>query len=89
MAAALSCLASCATTGSLAPQPEAQASPQISEGRGIYITCAGSCHAPEPVLKYPRHEWLTKHIPEMAPEAKLTPAQTAALEAYIKAVCPI
>lgn len=89
-AAAASLLAGgCATTGDLAPLPSAP-SPGlgVSEGRRVYLTCAGSCHSPEPVLKYSRAEWLGKHIPEMSQEAKLRPDQVAALESYIRAVCP-
>lgn len=79
----------CATTSDLAPLPSAQASNSaVLEGRRIYLTCAGSCHSPEPVLKYSQAEWIGKHIPEMAPEAKLRPDQIAALESYIRAACP-
>ena len=79
----------CASTEDLAPLPPAQPESQpVLEGRRIYLTCAGSCHSPEPVLKYPRAEWLGKIVPEMSHEAKLRPEQTAALESYIRAVCP-
>ncbi len=79
----------CASTEDLAPLPPAPSAGQSTlEGRKIYITCAGACHSPEPVLKYPRAEWLAKIVPEMSHEAKLRPDQIAALESYIRAVCP-
>lgn len=79
----------CATTDDLAPLPSASASNStVLEGRRIYLTCAGSCHSPEPVRKYSQAEWIGKHIPEMAPEAKLRPDQIAALESYLRAACP-
>ena len=82
-------ISGCATNSDLAPLPGPTASSaSVLEGRRIYLTCAGSCHSPEPVLKYSRAEWFGKHIPEMSQEARLRPEQTAALEAYIGAMCP-
>lgn len=79
----------CATTSDLAPLTGAPAAGSgVLEGRRIYLTCAGSCHAPEPVLKYSRAEWFGKHIPEMSQKAKLRSDQIAALESYIRAACP-
>ena len=87
-AAVVSLLAGgCASTGDLAPLPSAPGT-EVNEGRRLYLTCAGSCHSPEPVLKYSRAEWMGKHLPEMSQEAKLRPDQIAALESYIRAVCP-
>lgn len=81
--------AACVTTEELAPVASGTpGDPALTEGRRIYLTCAGSCHSPEPLLKYTRDEWLGKHVPEMSVEAKLSPAQRAALEAYIRASCP-
>lgn len=51
------------------------------------MTCAGSCHAPEPVLKYTRAEWLTKIVPVMSQEAKLSSQQVAALSEYLRTAC--
>ena len=85
---AAACLvAACATTEQLAPTPSGVASVQLTEGRRLYMTCAGSCHAPEPVLKYTRSEWLTKIVPEMSQEAKLSPDQVAALTEYLRTAC--
>lgn len=85
---AAACLvAACATTEQLAPRASGVGSAQLTEGRRLYMTCAGSCHAPEPVLKYTRAEWLTTIVPEMSQEAKLSPQQVAALSAYLKTVC--
>ncbi len=79
----------CETNSDLAPLPAPTASSVSTlEGRRIYLTCAGSCHSPEPVLKYSRAEWFGKHIPEMSREARLRPEQIAALEAYVGAMCP-
>lgn len=86
LAAAALMIGGCVTTSELAPPPPASlSSPEVTEGRRIYITCAGSCHSPEPVMNYTRSEWLEKHVPEMAIEAKLSAAQRAALQAYILA----
>ena len=85
---AAACLvAACATTEQLAPAPPGVASAQLTEGRRLYMTCAGSCHAPEPVLKYTRAEWLTKIVPVMSQEAKLSSQQVAALSEYLRTAC--
>ena len=57
----------------------------ISEGRHLYLTTCTKCHAAEPVRDYTASEW-AEIIPEMAEESHFTPAQTAAVAAYIEAV---
>lgn len=48
----------------------------------LYLTCAGSCHRPEPVKNYPASEW-ARILPEMAQEARLSPEKTEALRLWI------
>ncbi len=59
---------------------------QLAQGRHIYITKCAACHSVEPVRKYSRTEWEQDILPEMAEETNLTPAETAAVLAYIRTV---
>ncbi len=66
------------TTGAVAP-----GDPLIL-GRKLYFTKCADCHVAEPVKRYSAAEWA--HIlPDMAEEAKLSPSETAAVRAYVKA----
>lgn len=55
------------------------------EGRRLYLTTCTKCHTAEPVRDYTAAEWATI-LPEMAEDSHFTPAQTAAVAAYIHAV---
>ena len=57
----------------------------VADGRRLYLTTCTKCHAAEPVRDYTAAEWATI-LPEMAEESHFTPAQTAAVAAYIQAV---
>jgi len=59
---------------------------QLAQGRDIYITKCAACHSVEPVRKYSRAEWEQEIMPEMAEETNLSPAETAAVLAYIRTV---
>jgi len=59
---------------------------QLAQGREIYITKCAACHSVEPVRKYSRAEWEHEIMPDMAEETNLTPAETAAVIAYIRTV---
>jgi mono/diheme cytochrome c family protein len=59
---------------------------QIEYGRDIYITKCAKCHSVEPVKKYPLHQWEHEILPEMSEETKLSPAEVAAVRAYVLSV---
>ena len=52
------------------------------EGRRLYLTCSGSCHSPEPVRKFPLHEW-ERILPEMSKEARLSGPESEVLRRYV------
>jgi hypothetical protein len=62
--------------------PDAPSSPESARGHRLYLTCSGSCHSPEPVRKFPRHEW-EKILPEMIEEARLDGPEAEVLRAYV------
>jgi len=72
--------ASCVTTEQAAPLVSAGAA-----GRQVYLTCAASCHSPEPIRKYAREKW-PGIIMEMSEQAELSALETERLRAYIEAV---
>ncbi len=78
----------CVTLDQLAPPVEALSSPaghsQLSRGRTLYVTTCAKCHSVEPVSRYTAAEW-RDIMPDMADESKLTPADEAAVTAYIMA----
>ena len=51
-------------------------------GRGLYLTCSGSCHSPEPVRNFRRDEW-ERILPEMSREAKLGEPEAALVRSYV------
>lgn len=53
-------------------------------GRKLYFTKCADCHVAEPVRRYTREEW-ARIVPDMAEEAHLTAAETAAVRAYVLA----
>jgi mono/diheme cytochrome c family protein len=59
---------------------------ELVRGRELYITACAKCHAVEPVLDYPREQWLATILPEMNKLTKLTPGDAAAVQAYVLAV---
>ncbi|OAI57971.1 hypothetical protein AYO49_01645 [Verrucomicrobiaceae bacterium SCGC AG-212-N21] len=59
---------------------------QLEHGRDIYITKCAKCHSVEPVKKYPLHQWEQEILPEMSEETKLSPAEVAAVRAYVLSV---
>ena len=71
---AISVLPSCAT-------PDA-GTPGATAGHRLYLTCAGSCHSPEPVRNYSTAQW-EEILPEMMAEAKLTPPEAQELKNYV------
>lgn len=58
---------------------------EVAEGRRLYLTTCTKCHAAEPVRDYSEAEWATI-LPDMAEESHFSPAQTAAVAAYVRAV---
>lgn len=58
---------------------------EVAEGRRLYLTTCTKCHAAEPVRNYSEAEWATI-LPDMAEESHFSPAQTAAVAAYVRAV---
>lgn len=66
----------------LVAPPPSTASPELARGRLIYVTKCAKCHAPEPVKRYSREKW-HEIMPEMVEETHLSPADTAAVTAYV------
>jgi hypothetical protein len=64
----------CSTTATSAAGPP--------NDRRVYLTCAGSCHAPEPIQDYSRAEW-ERILPEMIGEANLSPPEAEAVERFV------
>ena len=58
---------------------------EVQAGRQIYLGKCTSCHSALPVRNYTRAEW-QPILAEMAEETNLTPAQDAAVRAYVHAV---
>lgn len=56
----------------------------LEEGRRLYTGRCATCHTIDPVGKYTATRW-REIIPEMADEAKLTPAERDALLTYLLA----
>lgn len=81
-------LSGCVSLDTIAPPAEGLSGAgdvRVAEGRRLYLTDCTKCHAAEPVRRYTVQEWASI-LPEMAEESHFTPAQTAAVEAYIRAV---
>ncbi len=55
----------------------------LAAGREAYVSRCARCHSLEPIDKYPAQQWREQIIPDMARRSRLTPEQTAALEAYL------
>jgi len=53
-------------------------------GKRVYYGQCIRCHVPEPIANYTADEW-RDIVADMAPEAKLTPAQEAAVLRYVLA----
>jgi mono/diheme cytochrome c family protein len=88
----LAALTGCASLDSAAPPVSvlsAAADPSVlATGRALYTGRCAKCHAVEPIHDYSASDW-ARIIPDMAERTKLTPAETAALTAYVKAALTI
>lgn len=84
--------AGCLSLEQAAPLPATLVAPGtpvpagLARGRELYVTACAKCHAPEPVLAYPREKWLASILPEMNKMTKLSPADADAVQAYVLAV---
>ncbi len=78
---------SCMTTEQIAPPVAVlgSSSPNLVEGRALYLGQCTKCHSPEPVSNHSDADWHGDIIPEMCKKAKLTPAQQACVLAYVMA----
>lgn len=56
----------------------------LSLGRNTYVANCGGCHRLARPGQHTAHEW-ARRLPEMAGEAKLTPAEAAAVRTYLLA----
>lgn len=71
---------------SLAGKASSSALPQLEEGRFLYLGKCTKCHSPVPIRKHNMTEWDNDILPVMNKKSRLTPAEAAALRAYIQAV---
>ena len=55
-------------------------------GRDIYINRCTKCHNAVRITRYPMKQWQDKILPEMILESRLSPAQSKAVTAYVRAV---
>ncbi len=60
----------------------------LSRGRKTYLTRCTTCHSAQAVRDYSLKEW-ERIIPEMCRLAKLSPAQSADIRAYVLAAIKI
>ena len=60
-------------------------SPELDQGRLLYISKCAHCHTVEPVTKYSLARW-NEILPDMAERTKLDSAQSLAVRAYVLAV---
>ncbi len=56
----------------------------LEAGRGLLAVRCTGCHSLLPISAYTPAEW-TSNVAEMAPRARLTPAETAKVTAYLVA----
>lgn len=75
-------VAGCQTSGGMSSSRDGELAP----GREIYFGKCIKCHLPEPVQNYSAAQW-REIVRDMAPEAKLTPAEEAALLHYVVSEC--
>ena len=58
----------------------------LEQGRDIYINRCTKCHNAVRITRYPMKQWQDKILPEMILESRLSPAQSKAVTAYVRAV---
>ena len=58
----------------------------LEQGRDIYINRCTKCHNAVRITRYPIKQWQEKILPEMILESRLSPAQSKAVTAYVRAV---
>ena len=58
----------------------------LEQGRDIYINRCTKCHNAVRITRYPMKQWEDKILPEMILESRLSPAQSKAVTAYVRAV---
>ena len=58
----------------------------LEQGRDIYINRCTKCHNAVRITRYPVKQWQDKILPEMILESRLSPAQSKAVTAYVRAV---
>jgi len=58
----------------------------LEQGRDIYINRCTKCHNAVRITRYPIKQWQDKILPEMILESRLSPAQSKAVTAYVRAV---
>jgi hypothetical protein len=58
----------------------------LEQGRDIYINRCTKCHNAVRITRYPMNQWEDKILPEMILESRLSPAQSKAVTAYVRAV---
>lgn len=58
----------------------------LEQGRDIYINRCTKCHNAVRITRYPMKQWEDKILPEMIVESRLSPAQSKAVTAYVRAV---
>ena len=79
-------LAALAVAGRQTPEggPDGQGDDPMALGKRVYFGQCITCHVPEPIVNYSSDEW-REIVADMAPEAKLTPTEEAALLRYVLA----
>jgi len=58
----------------------------LEQGRDVYINRCTKCHNAVRISRYPLKQWEDKILPEMILESRLSPAQSEAVTAYVRAV---
>ena len=58
----------------------------LEQGRDIYINRCTKCHNAVRITRYPMKQWQDKILPEMILESRLSPTQSKAVTAYVRAV---
>ena len=75
----------CVSLETAAPPVATLPSPELDQGRLLYISKCAHCHTVEPVAKYSLTRW-DEILPDMSERTKLDSAQSLAVRAYVLAV---